>query len=170
MIIILALNFEPDASVHYPEFYIRGAVADGNSGFYISEQFDGSCREGNNPRSISKDSNRPKDQGSEAFNSYNRPQNTVDSKTFSKAPQPIKHNRPVGQGDFPKPLVIPNPDVDGIEGRRFIDGSQMVPSRPGRELGLDMEDLDIPWRDLVLKERIGSGSTPPLSNEHVSFF
>lgn len=37
------------------------------------------------------------------------------------------------------------------------DQSQLVTSRP-RELPYDVEDLDIPWSDLVLKEKIGSGS------------
>lgn len=37
------------------------------------------------------------------------------------------------------------------------DQSQLVTSRP-RELPFDVEDLDIPWSDLVLKEKIGSGN------------
>lgn len=38
------------------------------------------------------------------------------------------------------------------------DQSQLVTSRP-RELPFDVEDLDIPWSDLVLKEKIGSGNS-----------
>ncbi|KAM3341317.1 serine/threonine-protein kinase CTR1 isoform X1 [Capsicum galapagoense] len=42
---------------------------------------------------------------------------------------------------------------------RFLEGgSQLVPTKASRELDLDIEDFDIPWEDLVLKERIGAGS------------
>lgn len=67
-----------------------------------------------------------------------------------------------------KPLVLANPNADAIEGRRFVDGSQLVPNKPNIELGLDMEDLDIPWSDLVLKERIGSGISSSLPTEFSS--
>lgn len=49
-----------------------------------------------------------------------------------------------------------------IEGKRFAEGSQLIPSKHARELNLDMEDLDIPWCDLVLREKIGSGISSPL--------
>ncbi|XP_054812621.1 serine/threonine-protein kinase CTR1-like isoform X2 [Prosopis cineraria] len=125
-----------------------------------SEQFDGKCKDRYDPRSISisKESNRTKDHGSEAFNSYKPSQNIADSKTSGKAPLPINHNLPPGHRDMMKPLVRTNLNVDAIEGRWFVGGSQLVPGRPNIELGIDMEDLDIPWSDLVLKERIGSGS------------
>ncbi|XP_027350210.1 serine/threonine-protein kinase CTR1-like isoform X2 [Abrus precatorius] len=59
-------------------------------------------------------------------------QNDSDKKltTTGKDPLPLKHNHP---GLF-------------------------IPSKPSKELALHMEDLDIPWTDLVLKEKIGSGS------------
>lgn len=72
---------------------------------------------------------------------------------MGKYPPPVKHKRPVG---------IPTPNDDMIEGKRFVEGSQLIPSKPTRELTLDMEDLDIPWSDLVLREKIGSGIYPPL--------
>lgn len=34
---------------------------------------------------------------------------------------------------------------------------QAVPTKPSNKFSFDGEDLDIPWSDLVLKERIGSG-------------
>ncbi|KAI7996972.1 hypothetical protein LOK49_LG10G02222 [Camellia lanceoleosa] len=40
---------------------------------------------------------------------------------------------------------------------RFVEGCQMVPRQPSKKLSLVVEDLDIPWSDLVLKKRIGSG-------------
>ncbi|MED6162076.1 copper transport protein ctr1 [Stylosanthes scabra] len=107
-----------------------------------AEQFDGKCKDRNNPRPNSNDSSRSShlpvhphvshpstsDQGSEAFKSCS-PQNISDS-AVGKDPLPVKLKRPVG---IQSPL-------------------------PPREFSLDMEDLDIPWSDLVLKERIGSGS------------
>ncbi|XP_042479023.1 serine/threonine-protein kinase CTR1-like [Macadamia integrifolia] len=48
--------------------------------------------------------------------------------------------------------------ADATKDLRFIEGSQLVPSKPSSELSLDVEGLDIPWSDLVLKERIGAGS------------
>ncbi|KAG4970638.1 hypothetical protein JHK85_037059 [Glycine max] len=143
-------------------------VANGDSGFSISEQFDGKCKDSSNPRPISSDSNRsshlplhPQDshpssreQGSETYQSCNAPQNIVDS-TLGKYPPPIKHKRPAG---IPTPLALTNTNDDMIEGKRFVEGSQLIPSKHARELNFDMEDLDIPWSDLVLREKIGSGS------------
>lgn len=78
---------------------------------------------------------------------------------MGKYPPPIKHKRPAG---IPTPLALTNTNDDMIEGKRFVEGSQLIPSKPTRELTLDMEDLDIPWSDLVLREKIGSGISPPL--------
>jgi hypothetical protein len=36
--------------------------------------------------------------------------------------------------------------------------SQPVPNRANRELGLDGDDMDIPWCDLNIKEKIGAGN------------
>ncbi|PPS05463.1 hypothetical protein GOBAR_AA15198 [Gossypium barbadense] len=38
------------------------------------------------------------------------------------------------------------------------DSHQLLPGKPSRELALEVDDLDIPWSDLVLRERIGAGS------------
>ncbi|KAI4300418.1 hypothetical protein L6164_033801 [Bauhinia variegata] len=84
--------------------------------------------------------------------------NSSDSTAMGKDIAPLKLNRPVVHKDIHSSSVLTNSNVDIIEGRRFTEGSQLVPSKPNRDLGLDMEDLDIPWSDLVLKERIGSGS------------
>ena len=42
------------------------------------------------------------------------------------------------------------------------EGGQVAPSKPSNKIPLDVEDLDIPWSDLILKERIGAG------NAHIS--
>lgn len=164
------LHFELVARIGNPDFCITGAVTNGDSGFFISEQFDGKCKDGTNPRPISNDSSRSSqlpvhpqvshlstsDQGSETYKSCN-PQNIVDSTTVGKDPLPLKLKRPVA---IETPLALPNPNEDVIDGRRFVEGNQFIHSKPSRELALDMEDLDIPWSDLVLKERIGSGISP----------
>ncbi|KAE9585414.1 putative protein kinase TKL-CTR1-DRK-2 family [Lupinus albus] len=128
-----------------------------------AEQLDGKHKDRNNPRPNPKDSNRssivppqayhpsPHDQGSETFKSCNIVEST------GKDPLPLKHNHP-GHRGIQTPLAVTNSNVDVIDSRRFVEGSQLIPSKPTRDLALDMEDLDIPWGDLVLKEKIGSGS------------
>lgn len=78
---------------------------------------------------------------------------------MGKYPPPLKHKRPVG---IQTPSALTNANDDVIDGRRFVEGSQLIPNRTSREISLDMEDLDIPWSDLVLREKIGSGISPPL--------
>lgn len=158
--------FELSATVGFPEFYISIPETDVYTGFSIPEQFDGKCRDRNNSRPIPNDSNRSShiplhpqayhpsahDQGSESFKSCNLPQNIVESAIVGKDLLPLKHNR-IGHGhrDMQPPLPLTKSNVD-----------QLIPNKPTRELGLDMEDLDIPWSDLVLKEKIGSGIYPLL--------
>ncbi|TKY62038.1 Serine/threonine-protein kinase CTR1 [Spatholobus suberectus] len=77
------------------------------------------------------------DRGSETFKSGNPSENIVEPTTTGKDSLPLKHNRP---------------------GHRDTQTRLLIPSKPTREFALDMEDLDIPWTDLVLKGRIGSGS------------
>nr|KYP73796.1 Serine/threonine-protein kinase CTR1 [Cajanus cajan] len=130
------------------------AVSNEDSGFSISEQFDAKCKDRNNTRPISTESNR-------SSHLPLHPQDSTpgtheqDLTTVGKYPPPIKHKRPVG---IPTPLAFPNTNDDMIEGKRFVEGSQLIPNKSTRELTLDMEDLDIPWSDLVLREKIGSGS------------
>ncbi|KAL2992700.1 hypothetical protein AAZX31_10G062200 [Glycine max] len=158
------IDFRSLAKQYFSDCVSLELVFDNNS----AEQFDGKCKDRNNPRPILTDSNRsshlplhPQDshpssreQGSETYQSCNPPQNIVDS-TVGKYPPPIKHKRPAG---IPTPLALTNTNDDMIEGKRFAEGSQLIPSKHARELNLDMEDLDIPWCDLVLREKIGSGS------------
>ncbi|ESW17250.1 hypothetical protein PHAVU_007G223500 [Phaseolus vulgaris] len=158
------IDFRSLAKQYFSDCLSLELVFDNSS----AEQFDGKYKDRNNPRPISTDSNRsshlplhPQDshlstreQFSETYLPCDAPQNIVDS-TVGKYPPPIKHKRPVG---IPTPLALTNTNDDMIEGKRFIEGSQLIPSKHTRELTLDMEDLDIPWSDLVLREKIGSGS------------
>ncbi|KAL3536156.1 hypothetical protein ACH5RR_004617 [Cinchona calisaya] len=67
----------------------------------------------------------------------------------------VQHVPPVGRM---MSRALPEPRMDSIKDRRFVEGGQLVPVAPSGELILDVEDLDIAWSDLVLKERIGAGS------------
>ena len=58
-----------------------------------------------------------------------------------------------GSQDSPQNTVQP-PSRDQHIGHG--GGNQMIP-KPSTNLTLDVEDLDIPWSDLVLKDRIGAG-------------
>ncbi|KAI4349019.1 hypothetical protein L6164_009675 [Bauhinia variegata] len=162
------IDFRSLAKQYFSDCLSIELIFDSNS----AELFDGKYKDRNNLRSIPNDSNKTsrlplhpqvlypstQDQGSETFKSCNLPQNIVDSTAMGKDIMPFKLNRPVGHKDIQSSLVLTNSNVDVIEGRRFTEGSQLVPSKTSRELGLDVEDFDIPWSDLVLKERIGSGS------------
>ncbi|KAK7392561.1 hypothetical protein VNO78_21004 [Psophocarpus tetragonolobus] len=145
------IDFRSLAKQYFSDCLSLELVFDNSS----AEQFDGKCKDRNNPRPISTDGNRSShiplhpqnshptahEQGSETYLSCNPAQN--------KYPPPIKYKHPGG---------IPTTNENVIEDKRFVEGSQLIPSKPSRELNLDMEGLDIPWSDLILREKIGSGS------------
>ncbi|PIM98663.1 Tyrosine kinase [Handroanthus impetiginosus] len=58
----------------------------------------------------------------------------------------------------PQPPVPLDPRGNAIKDMRFVGGSLLGPLKSSGELTFDVEDLKIPWSDLVLKERIGAGS------------
>ncbi|KAG5582730.1 hypothetical protein H5410_053357 [Solanum commersonii] len=56
-------------------------------------------------------------------------------------------------------IAISEARTDTINDQRYFEGGgRLAPAKPSRELVLDVQDLVIPWNDLVLKERIGAGS------------
>lgn len=65
---------------------------------------------------------------------------------------PLKRISPIGHRDVSS--------LDTSKDSRFGEGVQQVPSKPNNELTLNVGDLDIPWSDLVLKEKIGAGILP----------
>ncbi|XP_050122677.1 serine/threonine-protein kinase CTR1-like isoform X3 [Malus sylvestris] len=81
---------------------------------------------------------------------FNRSQNIVHTPPMVNVPIPLTHMPPVGHRDGPK--------VDTITDSRFVEGVRLVPSKPSKELALNVGNLDIPWSDLVIKEKIGAGS------------
>ncbi|KAM7255280.1 hypothetical protein ACFE04_020521 [Oxalis oulophora] len=55
-------------------------------------------------------------------------------------------------------LALSDQRPDTSRGMRYSDSVQLGPGKLNKEITLDVEDLDIPWSDLVLRERIGAGS------------
>ncbi|KAK8563435.1 hypothetical protein V6N12_035581, partial [Hibiscus sabdariffa] len=82
-------------------------------------------------------------------------QPVIHSKNIIK--DPLKRISLIGHKDAPE-VVLSEPMGGVAKDSRFTEGSQLVPSKPSRELALEVDDLDIPWGDLVLRERIGAGS------------
>lgn len=80
------------------------------------------------------------------------PGNFISSTHVVKNPVPLNHTPHIGHRDLQPLISLSDPMVDTVQDQRV---SQLGPSR---ELTLDVEDLDIPWSDLVLKERIGAGN------------
>ncbi|TYH54401.1 hypothetical protein ES332_D09G166200v1 [Gossypium tomentosum] len=70
---------------------------------------------------------------------------------------PSKHISPIRPRDDPV-LVFSDVLRDAAKDSRFAKGSQLVPHKPRKKVALEVGDLDIPWSDLILKERIGAGS------------
>ncbi|KAL3839763.1 hypothetical protein ACJIZ3_024354 [Penstemon smallii] len=62
-----------------------------------------------------------------------------------------------GKEQLPSKPSLLDPSVNTIRDTSFGEGSQIVQSKPS-ELAFDVEDLNIPWSDLILKEEIGAGS------------
>ncbi|XP_050380367.1 serine/threonine-protein kinase CTR1 [Argentina anserina] len=90
------------------------------------------------------------DRNPQLLKPFNPSQNIVHQRTRLNDQNPLNRIPPVGHRDISR--------LDTSDDSRFVEGLQMVPSRPNKELTLDVDDLDIPWSDLVLKERIGAGS------------
>ncbi|XP_010243703.1 PREDICTED: serine/threonine-protein kinase CTR1 isoform X2 [Nelumbo nucifera] len=63
----------------------------------------------------------------------------------------------VGSSKPPIPLNRIHPNVLALPETKFTERGQLLASK-SNELSLDVEDFEIPWSDLVLKERIGAGS------------
>ncbi|XP_023005641.1 serine/threonine-protein kinase CTR1-like isoform X1 [Cucurbita maxima] len=69
-------------------------------------------------------------------------------------PIPLKYSR----RNVQSPFDMSQPMMDFTMDVRFAQGGQLIPNTRSKTLPLGAEDLDIPWEDLVLKERIGAGS------------
>lgn len=67
--------------------------------------------------------------------------------------QPIIYNEETQQQKQHHPAIL----ADKSKDQRVIESGQVVPTRLDSNLALEVDDFDIPWSDLVLKERIGAG-------------
>lgn len=97
------------------------------------------------------------DRDTELFKSCNPTQNIIHSMNSVNDPIPLKHIPPIGHRDGQPRLALPDQIVDKAKDLRFLEGAQLIPGKPSKDFSLDVEELDIPWNDLVLKERIGAG-------------
>ncbi|KAL9336718.1 hypothetical protein Peur_071206 [Populus x canadensis] len=88
---------------------------------------------------------------------YNPSQNAKQSMNEVRDPIPLKKIPPVVRRDIRPLISLSDQRVDASKDS-ISEGSQLVSGKTSKELSLDVEDLDIPWSDLVLKERIGAGS------------
>lgn len=98
------------------------------------------------------------DRDFELFNSCNPTQNMTHSINMVKDPNPLKHIQPIGHRDAQPGLSSIDQRVDASKDLRFTESGRLVPGKPSKEFTFDVDDLDIPWNDLVLKEKIGAGS------------
>lgn len=61
-------------------------------------------------------------------------------------------------------------EVPSNQIQRFENSGQSQPHKDRGNFTMDVEDLDIPWSDLVLKERIGAGKNPQISEIRSQYF
>lgn len=120
-------------------------------------QFSGNISESQLPLPPKGGRTSAHDRDSELFKSCIPTQNMIHSMNMVKDPNPLQHILPIGHREAQPRLSLIDQRVDTSKGLRFTESGQLVPSNPSKEFTLDVEDLDIPWNDLVIKERIGAG-------------
>ncbi|CAK9168074.1 unnamed protein product [Ilex paraguariensis] len=131
---------------------LTGADIDGDAGGSMYTKQSDWCDVGRNlPITSSSHSDEPINAWQKSRDKDSQPskicnfQNDISSASMIGDRVPLQHIPPIGRGNNVQPLIP-------------LSDSQLVPVKPSREVTLDMEDLDIPWSDLVLKEKIGAGS------------
>ncbi|KAF5953974.1 hypothetical protein HYC85_006830 [Camellia sinensis] len=140
-----------------PPIDFRLGTVDGDTGdSTYPKQSDRQCMDRHNHVPSPSNSNESHDRDLQLLKSSN-PHTIISSTNMVKDPVPLKHFPPIGHREV-QPLVGLSDPRGNAKDLRFVEGGQMVPRQPSKKLSLDVEDLDIPWSDLVLKERIGSGS------------
>lgn len=85
--------------------------------------------------------------------SPSQPQDVLHGANVGRDPTPQRHVITTGHRDSRPKLGLPTPAVDSSRDSRFSEQSSFI----SNDLSLEIEDLNIPWSDLVLKERIGAG-------------
>ncbi|KAL8039661.1 hypothetical protein ABFX02_10G050500 [Erythranthe guttata] len=84
-------------------------------------------------------------------------QDVISSTNLVKGSIPLKLIPPTGNHAIHPLISLLNPRVVTNNDMMFGEGGQLVSSRRS-EFTFDVDDLNIPWSDLVLKEKIGAGS------------
>ncbi|CAA0830402.1 Protein kinase superfamily protein [Striga hermonthica] len=84
-------------------------------------------------------------------------QNVVSSGNILKSSIPLKLIPPIGNKEVHPVISMLGQRINTNKDTRFDEGGQSVASKT-REFTFDVDDLKIPWCDLALKEKIGSGS------------
>ncbi|GFQ00099.1 serine/threonine-protein kinase ctr1 [Phtheirospermum japonicum] len=85
-------------------------------------------------------------------------QNVISSANMLKGSIPLKLIPPIGHKEVQPHISLLDPRINTSKDARFGEGGQSVASRATSEFTFEVDDLNIPWSDLVLKERIGAGS------------
>ncbi|KAJ6892567.1 hypothetical protein NC651_025693 [Populus alba x Populus x berolinensis] len=91
----------------------------------------------------------------QAPNSYNPFLNVVNTKNFVEGPNVPSSILPVKKKHTDP--VISNPKPVTTNNLLFMEINQTILSKSNNQLHLEEEDLDVPWSELLLKKKIGSG-------------
>lgn len=83
-------------------------------------------------------------------------QNVVSSGNMLKGSIPLKLIPPIGHNSVQPHISLLDPRINRSKDIRFGEGGQSIASKTS-EYTFEVDDLNIPWSDLVLKERIGAG-------------
>ncbi|PNT18311.1 hypothetical protein POPTR_010G234700v4 [Populus trichocarpa] len=92
----------------------------------------------------------------QAPNSYNPFLNVVKTKNFVEGPNVPSSILPVKKKHTDP--VISNPKPVATNNLLFMEINQTILSKSNNQLHLEEEDFDVPWSELLLKKKIGSGS------------
>ncbi|GER45391.1 CTR1-like protein kinase [Striga asiatica] len=166
---LLAKRFFSDLqslNLEFDDFVAAGTIIDGE----ISKQSEGTHVDRTN--SPPSSSNREEIPEAQPFptNSWikvhdkeqllSRPsnaQNVVSSANVLKSSIPVKLIPPIGNKEVHPVTSMLGQRINTSKDTRFGEGGQSIASKTS-EFTFDVDDLKIPWCDLALKEKIGSGS------------
>lgn len=90
------------------------------------------------------------------FSKPSNAQDVVRSANMVRGSIPLKLIPPTGHEDVHPLISLLNRRVNTNKGTGFGEGGQLVSSKTSG-FSFDVDDLIIPWSDLILKERIGAG-------------
>nr|XP_029118350.1 serine/threonine-protein kinase CTR1 isoform X1 [Elaeis guineensis]XP_029118351.1 serine/threonine-protein kinase CTR1 isoform X1 [Elaeis guineensis]XP_029118352.1 serine/threonine-protein kinase CTR1 isoform X1 [Elaeis guineensis] len=89
---------------------------------------------------------------------HNPSQNVVSSEQILREQSHVKQIAQVGHLNVSPSLAFSDSRAEKNNDLRFIKEHHFGQTKPTKDTSLAMDDLMIPWRDLVLKEKIGAGS------------